>query len=747
MKRCSARPYEGGERYIFVSYCHKDRRYVLPVIETLARAGYRIWYDEGIDPGSEWPEVIAEHLSAASVCVAFISENSAASHNCRREVSFALLKQKTFLSVFLEPVKLSPGTEMQLAATQSVFRYSYDRDEDFFQTLRGGQGMAGCVGAPNPDIIISDPSEYVGEEGQFRSDSESRSFKDEWFTGERDDHSSLIFDPESTADPAPSPGEAAHAGEASRVGEESRAGDTEPNEPEPNPELTAEPVTRDKPEPEPMLIAKPVSVAESDFKAEPEPEPELEPKPIPAPVPAYTPASGGSGDAAALDAERKRFRKTRRKKRRRTVLAVIGAVIVGLAALMIIITAVNSVNITGAPQTYRTSEKIVKIELDELAPLPEGELKKLAKMPKLVNLTISNCDLTDDDIAFLGTLTELKFLRIYNAPQVTDISPLANLAKLDTLYVVEMDLENLGGVDVAKLSRFNCAGNRIQELPDLRDSHIYELIADDNGLTSLAPLLGNAWITHLDVSGNNITSTAGLDYLTKLEYLDLSGNPIEDVSVLEKSAATLKYLYLQDMGLKDITFAARLITLKRLDLSNNEITDLSALNACSELQNLWLDHNRLSVLDLGGCRNLENVSAAYNNITDIVNLRLKNTAILDLSHNEITDIRSLPFTGSVAYLDQYRALSLYANPIADFSRLATLKGDLVVLPWPEGAEAAGYFDTPGGSFKNAFALCVVVGAPVEVQPTLTKNNYHVLYYTAEETDAFIAEKKAIFFAR
>ena len=99
MKRCAAKPYEGQEKYIFVSYCHKDRPYVFPVIEQLAKDGYRVWYDEGIDPGSEWPEIIARHLNGSAICIAFITENSINSHNCRREINFALLKKKYFICI------------------------------------------------------------------------------------------------------------------------------------------------------------------------------------------------------------------------------------------------------------------------------------------------------------------------------------------------------------------------------------------------------------------------------------------------------------------------------------------------------------------------------------------------------------------------------------------------------------------------------------------------------------------------
>ena len=54
--------YEGTEPYIFISYSHKDSNVVFPAIRALQEAGYPVWYDAGIQAGSEWPEYIASHL-------------------------------------------------------------------------------------------------------------------------------------------------------------------------------------------------------------------------------------------------------------------------------------------------------------------------------------------------------------------------------------------------------------------------------------------------------------------------------------------------------------------------------------------------------------------------------------------------------------------------------------------------------------------------------------------------------------
>ena len=55
-------PYKGEEPYIFISYSHRDTAEVYAILERMQKDGYRIWFDEGIDPGSEWDDVIAAHV-------------------------------------------------------------------------------------------------------------------------------------------------------------------------------------------------------------------------------------------------------------------------------------------------------------------------------------------------------------------------------------------------------------------------------------------------------------------------------------------------------------------------------------------------------------------------------------------------------------------------------------------------------------------------------------------------------------
>ena len=137
-------PYEGQEAYIFISYAHRDREQVFQVLNALQERGYRFWYDDGIAPGSEWPEDIGRHLDRAAMVIAFVTPLSMASTNCRREINFALAREKPFLSVILEPTDMPVGMELQLSSQRSVVRYNYPSWETFMSKILACPGLVPC---------------------------------------------------------------------------------------------------------------------------------------------------------------------------------------------------------------------------------------------------------------------------------------------------------------------------------------------------------------------------------------------------------------------------------------------------------------------------------------------------------------------------------------------------------------------------------------------------------------------------
>lgn len=101
------KPYEGRAPYLFVSYAHKNSERVLPVIRPLHEQNYRIWYDEGIPAGSDWPKNIAQHMRYAGAVLFFISAESLQSPNCLNEIDAATQQGKPILCLRLDDTPLS----------------------------------------------------------------------------------------------------------------------------------------------------------------------------------------------------------------------------------------------------------------------------------------------------------------------------------------------------------------------------------------------------------------------------------------------------------------------------------------------------------------------------------------------------------------------------------------------------------------------------------------------------------------
>ncbi|MCR5093007.1 MAG: toll/interleukin-1 receptor domain-containing protein [Lachnospiraceae bacterium] len=127
--------------YIFISYAHRDSRAVLGIIDRLVKSGYNVWWDEGIDPGTEWDENIAAHVMDCSYFVAFISKNYIDSKNCKDELNYSRDLDNNQLLVYLENVELPRGMAMRMNRIQSIFWCNYKNPEDAFDKLFAAKGI------------------------------------------------------------------------------------------------------------------------------------------------------------------------------------------------------------------------------------------------------------------------------------------------------------------------------------------------------------------------------------------------------------------------------------------------------------------------------------------------------------------------------------------------------------------------------------------------------------------------------
>ena len=133
--------YKGNDPYIFISYAHKDSDIVLPIISRLQSDGYRVWYDEGIAPGSNWDEYISEHLDGCAVVIGFLSKAYVKSQNCRDELSLTRLKGKPVNLVYIDDVQLSSGLKMRYGRIQALFLQNMSENE-FFEKLYRGEAVS-----------------------------------------------------------------------------------------------------------------------------------------------------------------------------------------------------------------------------------------------------------------------------------------------------------------------------------------------------------------------------------------------------------------------------------------------------------------------------------------------------------------------------------------------------------------------------------------------------------------------------
>ena len=108
------KPYEGKRPYLFVSYSHRQSDTVVDTIRLLHERRCRVWYDEGIPAGGDWPKNIALHMQQCAAVLFFLSKSALASPNCFSEVKTALELNKRVLVMPLEEAERSAAWQALL---------------------------------------------------------------------------------------------------------------------------------------------------------------------------------------------------------------------------------------------------------------------------------------------------------------------------------------------------------------------------------------------------------------------------------------------------------------------------------------------------------------------------------------------------------------------------------------------------------------------------------------------------------
>ena len=176
-----------------------------------------------------------------------------------------------------------------------------------------------------------------------------------------------------------------------------------------------------------------------------------------------------------------------------------------------------------------------------------------------------------------------------------------------------------------------------------------------------------ASLTTLLAVSKAIRSLAGIGHLTALQRLDLSDNQITDLTPLNQ-LTNLNNLGLNDNRIVNLTPLAFLTNLETLWLASNQIVDITPLNPLTNLETLELADNQIvDITPLNQLTNLAWLLLGYNQIVDLSPLtQLTKLSWLRLPRNEIVDLSPLN------QLTNLETLLLSSNRISDLAPLANL---------------------------------------------------------------------------
>jgi hypothetical protein len=112
---------------VFISYSHRDKATVSPIVERLRKEGHDIWIDSvSIRPGDNIPKKLQEGLSTADVILAIISENSLRSDGVRSELSAAALGQLSRRQQRIIPILIDGSSVPSYLSTYMYLDLSLD---------------------------------------------------------------------------------------------------------------------------------------------------------------------------------------------------------------------------------------------------------------------------------------------------------------------------------------------------------------------------------------------------------------------------------------------------------------------------------------------------------------------------------------------------------------------------------------------------------------------------------------------
>ena len=207
---------------------------------------------------------------------------------------------------------------------------------------------------------------------------------------------------------------------------------------------------------------------------------------------------------------------------------------------------------------------------------------------------------------------------------ISDLTGLERFTSLEHLTIQNTRLLDFTPIKNLKLTHLDLTSGQIKDLSWISGMTTLKiLVLYDNQITNIAPLANLTELTGLNLRGNNISDVSALSKLTKLTVFDITGNSnITDIQVI-RNFSKIESLDLENLPKANVMQALQncvdLSKIKKLNISNNNIEDISVLSGATSLEALWAANNKISNIDaLSNCKKLNTLYLNGNkNITDI----------------------------------------------------------------------------------------------------------------------------------
>lgn len=308
----------------------------------------------------------------------------------------------------------------------------------------------------------------------------------------------------------------------------------------------------------------------------------------------------------------------------------------------------------------------------------------LGTSPISVDALISALRLSDlTSLTQISSLTKLEQLSLCYTG-ITDlqgIDKFPNLTKLDTTYTA---LTDVTGLDTATGLRYLGLGSlnltpKVQTADDETSEDTSSDASDEekeeDEEEEKEPTFNE---TGLDAAALSLVAK-----LPNLVYLDITNNNIDDLSALSV-LQNVKYLSVASNPLTSLSGVENMKNLEVLHAPDCLLTDVKALNGFSKLETLYLSNNRLIDLSaLSAATEVTYLDASDNDLTDASGVSgMTKLETLNLSKNKLTAAPDL------SKLTKVTTVNLSENELTDASGLANFNPTDYEIEEPaEGEEA------------------------------------------------------------